>query len=51
MTLSLLFNFYSNLMLAYYAPDKSEQGVATMLGLKTPWQARDYLMAMRKSLE
>lgn len=40
MTLSLLFNFYSNLMLAYYAPDKSEQGVATMLGLKTPWQAR-----------
>lgn len=48
MTLSLLFNFYSNLMLAYYAPDKSEQGVATMLGLKTPWQARDYLTAMRK---
>ena len=36
MTLSLLFNFYSNLMLAYYAPDK------------TPWQARDYLAAMRK---
>ena len=48
MTLSLLFNFYSNLMLAYYAPDKSEQGVATMLGLKAPWQARDYLAAMRK---
>ncbi len=48
MTLSLLFSFYSNLMLAYYAPDKSEQGVASMLGLKTPWQARDYVAAMRK---
>lgn len=48
MTLSLLFNFYSNLMLAYYAPDKSDQGIATMLGLKTPWQAKDYTAAMRK---
>ena len=48
MTLSLLFSFYSNLMLAYYAPDKSEQGIANMLGLKTPWQAKDYMAAMRK---
>lgn len=48
MTLPLLFNFFSNLMLAYYAPDKSEQGIAAMLGLKTPWQARDYAAAMRK---
>lgn len=31
MTLSVLFNFFSNLMLAYYAPDKSEQGVANQL--------------------
>lgn len=48
MTLSLLFSFYSNLMLAYYAPDKSENGIAAMLGLKTPWQARDYIAAMHK---
>ena len=41
-------NFESNLMLAYYAPDKSEQGIANMLGLRTPWQARDYMAAMRK---
>lgn len=47
-TLSLLFGFFSNLMLAYYAPEKSEQGVAAFLGLKTPWQAREYLSAMRK---
>lgn len=48
MTLSLLFNFFSNLMLAYYAPEKSEQGIATQLGLRTTWQSRDYMAAMRK---
>lgn len=47
MTLSVLFNFFSNLMLVYYAPDKSEQGVAAQLGLKSAWQAREYLTAVR----
>ena len=47
-TLSLLFNFYANLMLAYYAPEKSEQGIANQLGLKSTWQSREYLSAMRK---
>lgn len=48
MTLSVLFNFFSNLMLAYYAPEKSEQGIAAQLGLKSSWQSKDYLAAMRK---
>ncbi|MDR0895038.1 MAG: DNA polymerase III subunit delta [Prevotellaceae bacterium] len=48
MTLALLFNFYANLMLAYYAPTKSDQGVAAMLGLKSPWAAKDYMVAMSK---
>lgn len=48
MTLSLLFGFFSNLMLAYYAPEKSEQGIANFLGLKSPWQSREYLSAMRR---
>lgn len=48
MTLSVLFNFFSNLMLAYYAPDKSEQGIANQLGFKSPWQSKDYIAAMRK---
>ena len=48
MTLSLLFNFYSNLMLSYYSPEKTEQGIASWLGLKSPWAARDYLTAMRR---
>ena len=48
MTLSLLFGFFSNLMLAYYAPEKTEQGIASFIGLKTPWQSREYLNAMRR---
>ena len=47
MTLSVLFGFFSNLMLAYYAPDKTEQGIANQLGLKSAWQAREYMVAMR----
>ncbi len=48
LVLATLFSFYSNLMLAYYAPEKTEQGVATWLGLKSPWGAKDYLTAMRQ---
>ena len=48
MTLSLLFSFFSNLMMAYYAPEKSEHGIAAFLDLKSPWQAREYLAAMRR---
>lgn len=47
-TLAVLFNFFSNLMLAYYAPDKSDQGIASQLGLRSPWQAKDYMAGMRK---
>ena len=48
MTLSLLFGFFSNLMLAYYAPEKTEQGIAAFLGLKSSWQSREYMNAMRR---
>ncbi len=48
MTLALLFSFFSNLFMAYYAPEKSEAGVAAFLGLKSPWAAKDYINAMRK---
>lgn len=47
-TLAVLFGFFSNLMLAYYAPGKSEQEVASFLGLRSTWQAKDYLAAMKK---
>lgn len=47
MTLALLFNFFSNVMMGYYAPEKSERGVAAFLGLKNSWGVNDYLKAMR----
>ena len=47
MTLSVLFGFFSNLMLAYYAPEKSERGIAAFLGLKSTWGVGDYIKAMR----
>lgn len=46
-TLPLLFNFFSNLMLAYYAPQKTESGIAAQLEQKNQWQAKEYLTAMQ----
>lgn len=48
MTLSLLFNFFSNLMLAYYAPQKNEQGIAKQLNLRNTWQSKEYIIAMQR---
>lgn len=45
-TLAILFNYFSNLMVAYYAPERTENGVAAYLGLKTPWLAKEYLAGM-----
>ena len=45
MTLALLFSFFSNLMMAYYAPEKSEKGVGDFLGMR--WGVYDYIKAMR----
>ena len=47
LTLSVLFGFFSNVMMAYYAPDKSERGVAAFLDLKSVWGVGDYLTAMK----
>lgn len=46
-TLAMLFNFFSNLMLAYYAPEKTPRGMAEQLELRGEWQLREYQMAMR----
>lgn len=47
-TLSIIFNFFSNLMLAYYAQPRNETGIATQLNLKNQWQAKEYISAMKK---
>lgn len=47
MTLSVLFNFFSNLMLSYYAPRRTEEGIAEWVE-QPRWQvARNILPAMR----
>ena len=48
MTLSLLFSFYSNLMLAYYAPDKSRAEDRKYARTKNSLAGPDYMAAMRK---
>ena len=45
--LPLLFNYFQNLMIAYYAPDnKSQERVAEWLEIKS-WAAKDYMTGMR----
>lgn len=47
MTLAILFSFYSNLFMAYYAPQKNDVGIAAFLGMRSPWAAKEYVTAMR----
>lgn len=47
LTLTVLFNFFSNLMICYWAKDKSEQGLASELGLRSSFQAKDYVQGVR----
>lgn len=43
-----VFSFFQNLMLAYYTPKPvTESAIMAQLGLKSPWQVRDYTTAMR----
>ena len=46
--LPLLFNYFQNLMIAYYAPNnKSQEAVAEWLELRNAWGAKDYMTGMR----
>ena len=46
--LPMLFNYFQNLMIAYYAPNnKSQEGVAEWLELRNAWSAKDYMTGMR----
>ena len=46
--LPMLFNYFQNLMIAYYAPNnQSQEGVAEWLELRSPWAAKDYMTGMR----
>ena len=46
--LPLLFNYFQNLMIAFYAPNnKSQEAVAEWLELRNSWAAKDYMTGMR----
>ena len=48
LTLAVLFGFFSNVMLAYYAPVRTEEGIADWIG-QPRWQVvRNVIPAMRK---
>lgn len=44
----LLFNYFQNLMIAHYAPEKNnENALANYLELKSSWAAKEYITGMR----
>lgn len=46
--LPLLFNYFQNLMLVYYAPNNKDQNaLAAYLDMKNAWGIKDYLVGMR----
>lgn len=46
--LPILFNYFQNLMIAYYCPQRgSQEALAQWLEMKSPWAARDYVTGMR----
>lgn len=46
-TLTMLFKYFSKLMLAYYAPQKTDKGIATWVGM-TDWQVRENILPAMK---
>jgi DNA polymerase-3 subunit delta len=46
-TVAMLFNFFAQVMLAYYSPDRTERGMMVQLDLRQNWQLREYTTAMR----
>ena len=47
MTMSTLFNHFSNLLIYHYTRDKSQSGYMDALGLKSPWALKNYEAAAR----
>lgn len=43
----LLFNYFQNLMIAHYSPNKTAEGIAQQLGLNPVWRANDYVKGIR----
>ena len=46
MIVSMLFNLFATVMQAFYAPNRTEQGLMQHLELRQSWQLREYTTAM-----
>ena len=46
-TLPVLFNYFSNLLIDYYAKNRSERGLMNALNLRFPIQVKDYQSGIR----
>jgi DNA polymerase-3 subunit delta len=46
-TLAVLFNYFANLVICHYTPDRTEQGLMSALALRQSFQVKDYLTGMR----
>lgn len=47
MTLPVLFNYFSNLLICYYTKDRSDASIMTALGLRGSFQVKDYTIGLR----
>lgn len=47
LTLSVLFNYFTNLFICYYSKDKSDYGLMNELGLKSLFLVKDYVAGVR----
>lgn len=47
LVLPILFSYFANLMLSYYAPQRTPQGIADYLDMKSTWGVNDYVLGMR----
>ena len=43
----ILFSYFANLMMAFYAKPRTPDGIAAYLGMKSTWGTNDYIMGMR----
>lgn len=47
-TTAMAYRFFSNLMLAHYAPDKSERGLMNQLDFRSPYQLKEITLGMSR---
>lgn len=46
-TLSVLYNYFSNLLICHYSKEKNEQGIMMQLGLRNSYGAKEYISGLK----